>query len=272
MKLSSTAMILSAAMLMAAPAFAAPAEYSLNLTAAPDNQYSPYTGTLSGTAVQLFCDDAVDNATIGSSWSVYSTSLAASNSNTRFGEDSTAPGYATAFTDAGVPAPTGTTLYDELAWLFTQLVNNSSNSTIVTSIQNAAWDLTSATCETDAQGTCTGSGNPQLATNTLVWIAAAANDWNKTSGIAALSVDGTTASIVNPNYSDWMILTAPAAVNDPTGGSGQQEMLAYYTSTGDGATSQTQTQSATPEPATFCLFGLAFCGLAIYNRKRLAKA
>ncbi len=259
MKAFAIKVILGAAMLMAMPAFAS----TLTLSAAPDGPYSPYPGILAGAGVELFCDDAIDTAIIGSSWSVYNTALANSNTDTRFGEDATAPGYATAFLEAGVTAPTGVTLYDELAWLFTQLVNNSGNNTVVQSIQNAAWDLTSGTCETDAQGNC-GAGNPQLATNTLAWITAVATDWNQTSGIAPLSVDGTEITIVDPNYGDWMVLTAPAAVNNPTGGSGQQEMLAYYT--GDGAT-----QSAAPEPATFGLLGLALCGLGLYNRKRVAK-
>src|ERR1700722_12002952 len=49
----------------------------------------PYNGTLNGIGIELFCDDAADNAPIGGSWTVDVTSIAGSTANTRFGEQTT---------------------------------------------------------------------------------------------------------------------------------------------------------------------------------------
>jgi hypothetical protein len=216
----------------------------------------PYQGTLDGVNVELYCDDAIDTAPIGQSWTVDSTSIADSTSNTRFGESGTNDWTSISYFPAGTTQaqlPTGIALYEELAWLFTQLATQT-NPAIQQGIQDAAWDLTS-----------TGGPQDDLA-DARIWIAAAVNDYNKTSGIAPVSVDGILVSVLDPTYSNWMILTPPAAVNNPTGG-GNQEFLAYYDTTGPGG----DPPSAAPEPASFGLLGggrLAFGTFA--RRKRPA--
>ena len=108
----------------------------------------PYQGTLDGVGVQLFCDDAIDTAPIGGSWTVDVTSYANSTSNTRFfGEATTNTWASTSYFLAGTTQaqlPTGAMLYQELAWLFTQLATQT-NPTIKQGIQDAAWDLYSPT-------------------------------------------------------------------------------------------------------------------------------
>jgi hypothetical protein len=217
----------------------------------------PYQGTLDGVGVQLYCDDAIDTAPIGGSWTVDVTSIANSTSNTRFGEATTNDWASTSDFPAGTTQaqlPTGIALYQELAWLFTQLATQT-NPTIKQGIQDAAWDLTS-----------TGGPTDDVA-DAKIWIAAAVNDYNKTSGIAPVSVDGTSVTVINPAYSNWLILTDPDSVNKPTGG-GNQEFLAYYNTSSPG-----DPPSAAPEPASFGLLGgglLAFGTFA--TRKRRAAA
>jgi PEP-CTERM motif len=215
----------------------------------------PYQGTLNGVGVQLYCDDAIDNAPIGGSWTVDVTSIANSTSNTRFGEATSNDGTSTSYFPAGTTQaqlPTGIALYQELAWLFTQLVTQT-NATIKQGIQDAAWDLTS-----------TGGPADDLA-DAKVWIAAAVNDYNKTSGIAPVSVDGTAVTVINPAYSNWMILTDPDSVNKPAGG-GNQEFLAYYNTTSPG-----DPPSAAPEPASFGLLGGGLFAFGTFaTRKRRA--
>jgi hypothetical protein len=214
----------------------------------------PYQGTLNGVGVQLYCDDAIDEAPIGGSWTVDVTSIANSTSNTRFGEATSNAGTSTSYFPVGTTQaqlPTGIALYQELAWLFTQLATQT-NPTIKQVIQDAAWDLTS-----------TGGPSNDLA-DAKVWIAAAINDYNKTSGIAPVSVDGTMVTVIDPAYSNWMILTPPDAVNKPAGG-GNQEFLAYYNTSSPG-----DPPSAAPEPASFGLLGgglLAFGTFATRKRR-----
>jgi hypothetical protein len=201
----------------------------------------PYSGTLNGIGIELFCDDAVDNAPIGGSWTVDVTSIAGATSNTRFGEQTT--------NVAGATLPTGTALYEELAWLYTQLANTTPNSSYALGVQTAAWDLTS-------------TDDPNDGADAKIWMAAAQADYNKTSGIPAVTVDSTIVTIVDPTYSNWMILTPPAGINDPTGGSGNQEFLSYYDSTGSGG------HSPTPEPATFGLAGVGLLAGGLFGRRR----
>ncbi len=214
----------------------------------------PYQGTLDGVGVQLFCDDAIDTAPIGGSWTVDVTSIANSTSNTRFGEATTNNWTSTSYFPPGTTQaqlPTGAMLYQELAWLFTQLATQT-NPTIKQGIQDAAWDLTS-----------TGAPSDDLA-DAKIWIAAAVNDYSKTSGISPISVDGTSVVIVNPAYGNWMILTDVNSINKPTGG-GNQEFLAYYNTTNPG-----DPPSAAPEPASFGLLGgglLAFGTFATRKRR-----
>ncbi len=217
----------------------------------------PYNGTLNGITVELFCDDAIDTAPIGGSWSVDVTAIAdvanPTTDNTRYGAQTT--------NIAGSTLPTGVALYEELAWLFTQLANpvNRANSSVSQGIQDAAWDLTSNPATNGVPA------DPDTAT----WLAAAKNDYNRTSGIANVSVDSTSVAILDPTWGNWMILTDPTAINKPAGGVGKQEFLAYYNTSGSGGHSQ---PSGTPEPATFGLFGAGLLLGGVFFRRRTPAA
>ena len=122
---------------------------------------SPYSGTVNGATVQLYCDDFNDTINFGQqNISVYSTSLSTANTSTtvlqadtRYGK-ANSPGSAYAST-------TGTTLYDEMAWLATQMqhtagtTNGSANNT---ALQEAIWALTDASVAPGAPHSSSGNG------------------------------------------------------------------------------------------------------------------
>src|SRR5260370_10791478 len=94
-----------------------------------DGQYyvSPYTGTMNGQAVTLFCVDMINEVNFGQTWQANVTNLASGNlSNTRYGDSAISPVAA----NAGI-------LYAEAAWLTTQFASNSSD---YVSLQYALWD------------------------------------------------------------------------------------------------------------------------------------
>jgi len=89
---------------------------------------SPYTGTMSGQTVTLFCVDVINDVNFGQSWQANVTSLASGNlSNTRYGNSTISPVAANA-----------AVLYAEAAWLTTQFASNPSD---YVSLQYALWDL-----------------------------------------------------------------------------------------------------------------------------------
>lgn len=191
---------------------------------------SSITGGAGNSAVKLFCDDFADGVAYNSGWQVNVTTVnAADLTNTRYGAANLNPSY-----------PSGTTLYEEIAWLFTQTVQVTQTVANQNAIGEAVW-------------TMTGSGTPTASALSLQWISLAQSDYNHT-----------VAGYATPDYTRWLILTDPAAKAN-TGGTGKQEMLAYYTA---GGLPQVTASSPTPEPGTCVLGGLGFLAAGYFGRRR----
>ncbi len=108
---------------------------------ANDGHYyvSPYTGTMNGQTVTLFCVDIINEVNFGQTWQANMTNLASGNlSNTRYGDSAISPVAAS----AGI-------LYAEAAWLTTQFGSNSSD---YVSLQHALWDLMNPGSEPTSYG------------------------------------------------------------------------------------------------------------------------
>ena len=173
---------------------------------------SPYSGTIGGTSVQLFCEDFNDNVNWGQqNITAYQTSLTASaatlDGQTRYGIANP--------TTAGASYPAGTTLYDEMAWLATQMlaVSGSDATYNEAAIQEAIWTLTNDKNVNDGLSprnkttTQTGTyGDTGVEQSYLAWIADAQADY-------AGSVQGY-ASLVTGN---WSIVTAVASAGCTVG-------------------------------------------------------
>ncbi len=253
--------------------------YTLNISSAgtlTDGSYnvSPFTATINGTSVQLYCDDFNDSSSTHTDYNVYVTNIAttgtALTNYTRYGVND-APG-------AGYPA--GTALYEEMAWLATQSQNDGSGTNADNNdkaIQEAIWHLTNDTAGPDGTsptntsgytGTAAGGANG-TAQSYSQWITDAQNDYNKT-----------VAGYTTLNLNNWYIVTGvPSAgctigSNGTTGctagtagtGNTTQEFLAYYNGslpTSNGGS------SSTPEPASFLLIGSGLLGVAIFSRRRV---
>jgi hypothetical protein len=189
---------------------------------------SPYTGTITPTGGQtstlaLYCDDFNDEVTNGQSWSAYVTSVLSSNlSNTLFGT-----------TNPNTSGPTGNTLYEEEAYLATQIQTNfaANNLGAIEAIQDAMWVLTDS--PTNPRNPVPNYNDPTV----LNWINLAAAD------VATYQNTGNSAV----SYANWYVLS-DTNTTDP-----HQEFL-FYT-----ANSQI---FQTPEPATMALAGFGL--LAVY--------
>lgn len=201
------------------------------------------TGGIAG-GVQLFCDDFPDHAVFGQTWNAQVTGVTSSDSTslTRFG----------ASNPNAFSYPAGTALYEELAWLFNQTANNNESAANQIAIQEAVWHLT------DAPGATPTASSTNTGTNLtyLQWITAAAAD----STIQADGKSKVTAGFATATYSQWYVVTAD---NYKTAGS-TQEFLAYNAAGGITGT----THSASPEPATFALFGGGLLAVGFFARKR----
>lgn len=145
---------------------------------------SPYTGTITPTGgqtstVALYCDDFNDEVTNGQTWSAYVTSVLSSNlSNTLFG-----------VTNPNPASPTGNTLYEEEAYLATQIQTNFSanNLSAIEAIQDAMWVLT------DASTTVPNYNNATVQN----WITLAAADVSNYQNTGTSTV----------NYASWYVLS-----------------------------------------------------------------
>jgi hypothetical protein len=201
---------------------------------------SPYTGTLSApngtTQLLLYCDDFNNDSQIGVPWSVNVTTANGNLSTTRFSFSNPAdsvspnPNY-----------PVGRQLYEEEAWLFTQLANNSSNASVVDAIQEAAWHLTSGSSSQPSNYN-SGAGDYQS------WIALAAQNYNVAN-----------PSYATPDYSQWYVLTQTGYAGNTTF-SGNQELFARYSS-------GSPIQVTTPEPGSMLLLGAGLIGTGLAGRK-----
>jgi hypothetical protein len=101
---------MAAMVLCLAPCALGQGQVNISLTSAGSNvmdgvYVGPYTGTVNGTSTQIICDDFVDDSYVGESWTANVTTLSNLN-GTKWG------GMANA-----------TTLYDEAAWLATQMLS-----------------------------------------------------------------------------------------------------------------------------------------------------
>lgn len=105
---------------------------------------SPYTGTVNGQTVVLFCDDIKNDVYIGEKWTAnvtnLGTALSTSNglANTRYGGVSSSP----VFSNAPVA-------YQEAAWLTTQFAFHPTD---LVSLQYALWDIMNPGSEPTSYG------------------------------------------------------------------------------------------------------------------------
>lgn len=238
---------------------------------------SPYTGTIGGANVELFSDELNDGTSNGATYNAYATALNASPATlaaaTRYGDVNVSSLY-----------PAGTQLYEEMAWLATQMMaqaNSSTGTALSTAqandkaIQEAIWTLTYDS--SDFYPVPHNSGNGELgstmgatdstAQGYLNWISDA--EAAATSGFAALTGYATLVT------GDWYVVTAVSAAGCTIGSEGgnsngctpgtpgdtygEQEFLAY--DLGD-------PMSPSPEPASFALFGVGFSVLVVMRTKR----
>ena len=236
----------------------------------------PYSGTLNGSPVTLYCDDFIDNINYGQqNVTVYSTALP-TTTNAAFQADTR---YAVANpTTAGAGYPAGTQLYDEMAWLATQMQNTSgTNSTYNDiAIQEAIWTLTNDANVNEGQSpqnqTTTGTGTKSDAgvqQSYLAWIADAAADYNQSN----------VAGYANLVTGDWTIVTAVSSAGCTFGSNGSagctpgtagtgnvtQEFLSF---TSGPINETTSSGPAAPEPATSVLIGSGLLMGALVARRR----
>ena len=200
---------------------------------------SPYAGTLGGTAVTLFCDDFNDDVPVPSTYNVNISAPNGSLSNTRFGT-----------TNYNAAYPSGTALYEEIAWLFTQMMGSGQTQANQIGMQEAVWHMTAST---PGSVSTTSLSNTGSNLTYLQWITDAASDYSKT-------VNG----FATPDYTHWMILSDVAIQTTKTVGTGYQGLFAYYTANGTPPIVTTQT-GAVPEPGTVSMLtiglGLMLAGL-----------
>jgi hypothetical protein len=225
---------------------------------------SPYTGTLNGTSVELYCDDFNNASSFGTNWSVNITTL--SNTGALVGSANDAryettsgglniPGTTTAEQNVTgyIAPPNASDLYDEMIWLVTQMSDPGISNADKEDIQEAVWALT---------GTNTVTVEESGASKTWqAWVLAAQANYADTN-------PNQEPSYGDPNYSLWEIVTDTANTTNKAFNVGEQEFLTY---TGGGSAPPTEV-AATPEPATFGLLGSALLFGAMLARRRKASA
>jgi len=101
---------------------------------ANDGQYyvSPYSGTMNGQSVTLFCDDITNGVTFGQQWWANVTNLATAVNTNDFSQ--TRYGSVTGSAVLTNPA----LAYQEAAWLTTQFASNPGD---LVNLQYALWDI-----------------------------------------------------------------------------------------------------------------------------------
>jgi hypothetical protein len=203
--------------------------------------------------VELFCDDYSDDAYWNTGWQVNLTNVgtaAAANPSTDSWQDTRFGGA-----NANTSYPVGTTLYEEIAWLFTQSIQSGQSTANQDAIGEAVWLMTDPTGTPKATAGNTGSNLTYLE-----WITDAEDYYNK-------SASQTPSQFMTVNDSDWYVVTASNAAGN-TGGTGTQEFLAYYTSSTPTGTEGSM-QTATPEPDSFVLLGTGLLAAGLWSRRRV---
>jgi len=204
----------------------------------------PYTATVGGVAnTPVICDDWSNNSYLGESWtaSVTTVSSLGTSSTPMFGTLSQGNNPT-----PGAVALTQAQLYDEVAWLASQLLANPTNYNTQVATSFALWELT-----------YNATGSLQEAPSPTAFLAGSAESGLQ-STVNTLLADAQNA-VLNQNYngSDWEILTPVPNTSIPAGDGTPQEFLVY-----------------TPESSAVILFGadmLGLLGLAIVFRRRLVR-
>jgi hypothetical protein len=212
---------------------------------------SPYTGnyvdpnSVATNGIKLYCDDSADASQgVGSKYDVTETSITSANAtNSRFF------GLGARSDWAGTALPTGTTLYEELAWLFQQMTDTANN-TVLTDIQDAAWDLTNTT---QAFSDHTAAADAWIKEANLYAVS------NSKTGTSFNDGSGTSVTLSTAVYANWYVIDGTAGVSGSW-----QEFLSNSTLNNGGG------QGGTPEPATFGLLGGALLIGGIYGKRRNA--
>ena len=260
-------------------------ETGVNGAETPNGSYyiSPYTGTIAsyssgaGSAnngsdaigngsVTLYCDDFNNDFSINetvTNENITAVAGAASYSNTRFGGLTTASnnsandGGPASYSLGGTALPDATVLYEQLAWLYNEMQNAAGNSVELQALQQAAFDIDDPTTVNSADGSATaGSQLTTLKTDASAWVTLAKSDYSA----ATLSGSANGVALTTTTYADWFIVdssststctanTCASAAGNSSETQGAQEFLVY-----DGPV---KNLSATPEPATFGLMGIA---------------
>jgi hypothetical protein len=202
----------------------------------------------------LFCDDYVDKITPGQSYTgVNITAANGTNTDTGYTNGNTAGSMAnTRDGSANISSgyPTGTTLYEEMAWLATQMMTSGRTVGDEEAIQEAIWSL-SENPTTSGSPTVAASGETQTYSQ---WVADAKYEVTGSGSLVA-------GTYLTPNYNNWLVLTVPADAGVTIGSGGTQELLAY---TG-------QVPTKTPEPASFVLIGSGLLMAAVFGRRHRAR-
>ena len=219
---------LAAGILVLACSAAAQSTVSMTLTGVGDGQtlgdvyVDPYTATVNGIAnTTVICDDWSNNSYLDESWTATLLSVPSIGSSS--------PGTPMFYNGSNQG------LYNELAWLGSQLLANPTNPTTQTEVSFAIWDLTYG-----VNGTTEESPAP------LTFLAD-----NLQGGVTNSEYTATTTLISEAagetgyNAAGWEVLTPVSGTSIPLADGIPQEFLVY-----------------TPEPSGAMLLGVDMLGVA----------
>jgi len=191
----------------------------MDLTSAGSNvlggvYVGPYTATINGVSMQVVCDDFADESYIGETWTATVNSLG-TLTGTKWGSQGQA-----------------TQGYDEMAWLFTQMMSTTNTQTIA-DIQYAIW----AVFYPSALNALSGSN---LA-NAEWWLSQAGQQ-------TFYAGEFSNIVLYTPNTSDPISCNGQSCADTPP-----QEFMAYV---------------STAEPSTVVMLGLGMLCLGLLFRRR----
>ncbi len=159
----------------------------------------------------------------------------------------------------GIALPTGTNIYQEVAWLMTQATHYTSGAgagTTEDAIQDAIWNLTEGNAPTNSNYHSSVSGSYNSSLNPYLWATLAANATNLNSSVNLTYTTANAGSITlyAANYSTWEVIDQTSGLG-AVGTNGQyQELLTQV--------------SAAPEPGTFALLGGVLAAVAFRKRRK----